>query len=173
MGQADWNPLNYSIDAAGIKDAYKYFKTVSSNVEKAGGDENMKFTGAAGIYKVVVNADFGVKSLTVTSTTSVWDIPNLYIVGTVNNWTPESALPFSPLGNGKFEYIGQLANGSAFKFLGQQAWDGLEWGNIHSEGNTGYLGIKGDNNNIKFDGGDNYFKIIVDLKVGKYTITQL
>ncbi|WP_081871776.1 SusE domain-containing protein [Chryseobacterium sp. FH1] len=173
LGQADWNPLNYSIDADGIKDAYKYFKTVSSNVEKAGGDENMKFTGAAGIYKVVVNADFGVKSLTVTPTTSVWDVPNLYIVGTINGWAADAALPFSPLGNGKFEYIGQLANGSAFKFLGQQAWDGLEWGNIHSEGNTGYLGIKGDNNNIKFDGGDNYFKITVDLKVGKYTITQL
>jgi hypothetical protein len=41
----------------------------------------MKFTGTAGIYHVVINADFGVKSLTATATAGVWDIPNLYLVG--------------------------------------------------------------------------------------------
>ena len=170
LGQADWNPLNYSIDAAGIKENYKYFKTVSSNIEKSSGDENMKFTGAAGIYKMVINVD--AKSLTVTpSSIPTWDVANLYIVGTVNNWTAETALPFSPLGNGKFEYIGQLADASEFKFIGQLSWGDLEWGNIAGAGNTGFLAPKGGN--IKYDGGNNFFRIIVDIKTGKYTVTQL
>ena len=173
LGQADWNPINYSIDAAGIRDAYKYFKTVSSNVEKATGDENMKFTGTAGIYKVVIDADFGVKSLTVTSTTASWDIPNLYLVGSLQGWTASTAEAFNSIGNGKFEMIRQIPDNAEFKFLGQQDWTGKEWGNIHTTGNTGFLGINGDNNNIKFNGGDNFYTITVDLKRGTYKLVKL
>lgn len=170
LGQADWNPLNYSIDAAGIKDSYRYFKTVSSNIEKSSGDENMKFTGTSGIYKMVVNVD--AKSLTVTpSSIPAWDIPNLYIVGTLNGWAADAALPLNPLGNGKFEYIGQLTDAAEFKFIGQLAWGDLEWGNISGAGHTGFLAPKGGN--IKYDGGNNFFRIIVDIKTGKYTVTKL
>lgn len=173
LGQADWNPINYSIDATGIRDNYKYFKTVSSNVEKANGDENMKFTGTAGIYKVVIDADFGVKSLTVTPTTASWDIPNLYLVGSLQGWNAAGAEVFNSIGNGKFEMIRQIPDNAEFKFLGQQDWTGKEWGNIHTAGNTGYLGINGDNNNIKFSGGDNFYTITVDLKRGTYKLVKL
>lgn len=172
LGQKDWNPLNYSIDDPRTNASSRYFKTVSSNVEY-GDNENMKFTGTAGIYKVVIDADFGVKSLTVTPSAGVWDIPNLYVVGTINGWDAGTAIQMSSIGNGKFEYIAQLSNGAQFKFLGQQSWTGKEWGNIHSGGNSGYLGPNGDNNNIEFDGGDNYYSIKVDLKNGTYSLTKL
>ncbi|TDX83121.1 SusE domain-containing protein [Epilithonimonas xixisoli] len=173
LGQADWNPINYSMDVAGIKDNYKYFKTVSSNIVKGGGDENMKLTGTAGIYKVVIDADFGVKSLTVTPTTASWDIPNLYLVGSLQGWSDSTAEAFSPIGNGKFEMIREIPDGAEFKFLGQQNWTGKEWGNIHAVGNTGFLGPNGDNNNIKFDGGGTFYTITVDLKMGTYTIKPI
>lgn len=62
LGQQNWNPLNYSIDLAGTKDSYRYFKQVSSNIIQDG-DENMKFTGTTGTYKITINAK--VQSLTI------------------------------------------------------------------------------------------------------------
>lgn len=55
LGQNDWNPLNYSIDQAGTREKYRYFKQVTSNVVFAD-EENMKFTGKTGTYKITINA---------------------------------------------------------------------------------------------------------------------
>lgn len=174
LGQQDWNPLNYSIDDSRTDAEKRYFKTVSSNVE-FGDHENMKFTGTAGIYHVVINADFGVKSLTATATAGVWDIPNLYLVGSLQGWNAGAAEQFNSLGNGKFEMIRQIPDNAEFKFLGQQDWSGKEWGNIGKDniGNTGYLGINDANGNIKFSGGDNFYTITVDLKMGTYKLVKL
>ncbi|WP_313598297.1 SusE domain-containing protein [Epilithonimonas vandammei] len=175
LGQQDWNPLNYSIDDTRTKAENRYFKTVSSNVE-FGNEENMKFTGTAGIYKIEINADLGKKSLTVTPTTALWDIPNLYLVGSIQTeaWTPASATPFQSKGNGVFESDPvMIPNGAEFKFIGQQSWGDLDYGNISSAGNTGYLGPKDHNGNIKFDGGGSYYTIKVDLKKGTYQLTKL
>jgi hypothetical protein len=174
LGQKDWNPLNYSIDLPATDADKRYFKTVSSNVE-FGNNENMKFTGTAGIYHIVIDADFGVKSLTVSSSEGVWDIPNLYLVGSLQNpsWQAGSAEPFNALGNGKFEMIREIPDGAEFKFLGQQDWTGKEWGNINSAGNTGFIGPNNHNGNIKFDGGGSFYTITVDLKMGTYTLTKL
>ena len=177
LGQQAWDPLNYSIDDTRTKAENRYFKTVSSNVE-FGNDENMKFTGAEGVYKIEINADLGVKSLTVTPTTAAWDIPNLYLVGSVQDtpWTPASALEFNTIGNGVYVLPAVLIpNTSEFKFLGQKSWDGKEWGNIGKDnaGNSGYIGPNGANGNIKFDGGGSYYEIRVDLKRGTYKLTKL
>ncbi len=172
LGQQSWTGINYSIDDPRTDAGNRYFKTVSSNVE-FGDHENMKFTGTAGIYKVVIDADFGVKSLTVTpSNITSWDIPNLYIVGSINDWTPANSTEFTPLGNGVFETYVQLPDNSEFKFIGQKSWGSLEWGNINknNDGNSGYLGPKDDNSNIKFSGGNTYYKITVNIKTGKYKI---
>ena len=173
LGQADWNPLNYSMHVPETNENSRYFMQVSSNVE-FDNNENMKFTGAAGIYKVVINANFGVKSLTVAPTESVWDIPTLYLVGSIasQEWNAGGADAFTSLGNGKFEITKVIPDNAEFKFLGQQDWSGKEWGNIRTQGNTGYLGINGDNNNIKFNGGGDNYKITVDLKLGTYTIVK-
>ncbi|MPT33236.1 MAG: SusF/SusE family outer membrane protein [Chryseobacterium sp.] len=173
LGQQSWTGINYSIDDPRTDAGNRYFKTVSSNIE-FGDHENMKFTGTAGIYKVVIDADFGVKSLTVTpSKITVWDVPNIYLVGSINGWDANNATPFSPLGNGKFETFAQLPDDAQFKFIGQQSWGELDWGNIHGEGNTGYLGPKDDNGNIKYAGGNNWYKITVDIKTGTYKIEPI
>lgn len=177
LGQTDWNGYNYSIDLPATDADKRYFKTVSPNVT-FGDHENMKFTGTAGIYKVEINADFGIKSLTVTPTTASWDIPNLYLVGSVQDtqWNPASALEFNTIGNGVYELPAVLIpNTSEFKFLGQKAWDGKEWGNIGKDnpGNSGYVGPNGANGNIKLDGGGFYYSIKVDLKKGTYKLTKL
>ncbi|SDF60752.1 SusE domain-containing protein [Epilithonimonas hungarica] len=174
LGQADWNPLNYSIDDPRTNASNRYFKTTSSNVE-FGDAENMKFTGVAGIYKIVIDADFSKKSITVTPTESVWDIPKLYLVGSIQGWQANVAEEFNSIGNGKFQMIRELPDGAQFKFLGQQDWTGKEWGNIHknNEGNSGFLGINDDNSNITFDGGGSFYTITVDLKMGTYTIVKI
>lgn len=173
LGQQDWNPLNYSMDTAGMNDTYKYFKTWSSNLAAAPA-ENIQFTGATGMYKVVIDADPAQKSITVSpSAINTWNPASLYMVGTINGWNAGGAIAMTNLGNGKFEHTIALPAGSQFKFLGQQSWGDLDWGNISADGNTGYLGPKGSNGNITFDGTGGNYKITVDVKLGVYKIQPL
>ncbi|ASW74080.1 hypothetical protein IQ37_12810 [Chryseobacterium piperi] len=173
LGQQAWSPLNYSLDATGMNNDYKYFKTWSPNLVAAP-SENIQFTGTTGMYKIAINADPAQKSIVVSpSSVNVWNPANLYIVGTVNGWDVANAIAMTNLGDGKFEYTTTLAAASEFKFLGQQSWGSLDWGNIESAGNTGYLGPKDSNGNIKFDGTGGNYKISVDLKLGVYKIQPL
>lgn len=172
LGQQDWNPINYSLNTDGIRDSYKFFKTWSSNLAKADNDENILFTGESGVYKIVIDQKSSVRSITVTPS-SLPSVPtNLYLVGSINGWDANNALAMTPVNDGVFEYVINIPNGAEFKFIGQQSWGDLEWANIHSAGNTGYLGPKGDNNNIKFDGGGNSYKITANIKKGIFTIVQ-
>jgi uncharacterized protein (UPF0333 family) len=173
LGQKGWSPDNYSLDAPGINADYQYFKTWSNNLIPAPA-ENIQFTGVTGIYKITIDAESTAKTLAVsTSPIALWNPANLYIVGTINGWNEGNAIPMTNLGNGKFEYTVALGAASEFKFLGQQSWGDLDWGNIEGDGNTGYLGPKGNNGNIKFDGTGGSYKITVDLKLGVYTINPL
>lgn len=173
LGQQNWNPLNYSMDVPAIRENYRYFKQVSSNIV-ADPDENMKFTGTTGIYKVEIDAATGVQKLEVTPSPLGYNYPNLYLVGSPNGWDAATAKAFTAKGDGLFEITTKLAADAEFKFIGQQAWGDLEWGNIlkDNHGNSGYLGPKGDNGNIKFagDGGD--YVITVNLKAGTYSIVK-
>ena len=174
LGQKDWNPINYSIDAAGIKAEYKYFKQVPSTIA-ADGEENMKFSGETGIYKLVINADKSVQSLNATlSTIPTFDIPQAYLVGNVAgvNWVAENAVEMTKKGPGVFEYTTTLGADSEFKFLGQKSFGALDWGNISTAGNSGFLGPKGDSDNIKFVGDGGSYKITVNIKAGIYTIVK-
>lgn len=172
LGQQDWGPTNYSLDAAGIKDAYKYFKTWSTNME-ASPDENIKFNGATGIYKIVIDADATKKSLTVTpSAIPTYNVSNLYVVGSINGWSADNAIPMAKVGEGVFEVVQSLPDGSEFKFIGQKSWGDLEWANITEAGNTGFLGPKGDNNNIKIDGGGASYKITANIKRGTFKVVK-
>lgn len=173
LGQQDWNPINYSLDVAGMNDSYKYFKTWSTNLTPSP-SENIQFTGATGMYKIVIDADATQKSINVSaSPITVWNPANLYIVGTVNGWNAGGAIPMTNLGNGKFEHTIALPAGSEFKFIGQLSWGDLDWGNIDGDSNTGYLAPKGSNGNIKFDGTGGSYKVSVDLKMGTYKIQPL
>lgn len=174
LGQQNWNPINYSIDLAGTRDNYRYFKQVSSNLVQDG-DENMKFTGTTGIYKITINAASGVQSLDVSaSSIPTFDYSKIYIVGTINGWDAATAPAMTKVSPGVYEYTVKLESASEFKFLGQNAWGDIEWGNIMKDntGNSGFLGPKGDNGNIKFAGDGSNYKITVNLKAGTYTIAK-
>ncbi|MHA6727404.1 SusE domain-containing protein [Chryseobacterium sp. A301] len=172
LAQKDWNPINYSIDLAGTKEGYRYFKQVSDNIVQDG-EENMKFTQETGIYKVEIDAATGVQSLTVeASPVAGFDFPEIYLVGSVNAWTAETALPMAKVSAGVYSIDITLADNEEFKFLGQKSWGDLEWANILKDnaGHSGFLGPKGDNGNVQFSGGGAEHTITVNLKAGTYTI---
>lgn len=175
LGQQDWNPINYSIDASGIKAAYKYFKQVPGTIT-ADGDENMKFSGTTGIYKMTIDATNGVQSLAIdASPITGFDFPEIYVVGNIagNNWSETNAVAMTTIGGGVYEFTTTLAADTEFKILGQRSWGDLDWGNISGNGDTGFLGPKGDNGNIKFTGDGTSHKITVNLKAGTYKIVKL
>ncbi len=174
LGQKDWDPLNYSIDASGTKESNRYFKSVSDNII-FGDNENMQFTGETGIYKIVIDAAEGKHTLTATaSAIPTYNFTEIYLVGNVggNDWSAANAIPMKKVAEGVFEYTTTIADGTEFKFLGQKDWGTLEWGNIMKDnnGNTGFLGPKGDNGNVKFNGGGKSYTISVNIKAGTYTI---
>lgn len=168
LGQQDWNPINYSLNAAGIKENYKYFNTWSSNLVPSG-DENMKFIGNSGLYKITI--DQNSRDITIVPSSTPVLPTNLYLVGSIQGWDAPTALPMNQVGDGIYEYTIAIPDGAAFKFLGQQGWSGMEWGNLSEEGNSGFLGPNGDNNNIKFDGGGSMYKITANIKMGTYKVT--
>jgi len=174
LGQMDWSPINYSIDDSGTDAGNRYFKQVTPNIV-FGDHENMKFTGETGIYKIVIDADKAVQSLKATaSPIPAFDIPQVYLVGNVAgvNWSAENAVAMTKTGAGVFEYTTTLPADSEFKFLGQKSFGTLDWGNITSAGNSGFLGPKGDNDNIKFVGDGGSYKITVNIKAGTYKIVK-
>lgn len=173
LGQQAWTGVNYSLDVTGMNAGNKYFKTWSTNLLPAT-PENIQFNGVSGMYKILIDADATQKTIAVSaSPVATWNPANLYLVGTVNGWNSATAIPMTNLGGGKFEYTVALPAASEFKFLGQQSWGDLDWGNISADGNTGYLGPKGSSGNIKFDGTGGNYKISVDIKLGSYKIQPL
>lgn len=176
LGQQGWDGTNYSINSDGIRDNYKYFKQASSNIAKADGDdENMKFSGTTGIYKVTIDATSEIKSITaVASPISEYDFAEVYLVGNIagNGWDATNAISMTKVSNGVYEFVSTLASNTEFKIIGQKSWGSLEWGNISSTGNSGFLAPKGDNGNIKFVGDGSSYKITVNLKGGIYTIKK-
>lgn len=171
LGQQAWGPTNYSIDAPGTDAASRYFKQTSTNII-FGDNENMKFTDPEGIYMLEIDADGTKQSLKATPSPLGYKYDNLYLVGSMNGWSDTNAMPMTKVSEGVFEITTAVATDAEFKFLGQKSWDGaLEWGHIlkDNNGNSGFLGPKGDNSNIVYKGaGGN--KITVNLKAGTYTI---
>jgi hypothetical protein len=163
-------------------DGYDYnfgkFATISDNIEAAGDDAgNFKFTGETGWYKV--EADFVSSTLTISThvvgaATYGFDYDNLYLVGDYNaadpTWDADNAVAFNKVSEGVYSIEKALKDGAQFKFIGQQSWGDLDWGNIQENGNTGILGPKTANGNITFDGGDAEYTITVDLNAGTFTI---
>ena len=154
---------------------------VPTNVSAAGdADKNFMFTGTTGWYKI--EADYLSSTLTIAehtvgSTTYTYDYANLYIVGdygTDGVWDANNAVAFTKVSEGLFTIEKQIKDGAMFKFIGQQSWGDLDWGNIGGDGNSGMLGPKeSGSGNITFDGGDKTYKIEVNIKEGTYSLTEI
>ncbi len=161
---------------------FNSFAVLPDNVDDAGNDDdnNFKFTGATGWYKI--EADYLTSTLTIAehtvgSETYTYDYDNLYIVGDYNDadpfWDAGNAVAMTKVSEGLFTIEKQLKDGAMFKFLGQQSWGDLDWGNIGGDGNIGTLGPKEFNGNITFDGGDKTYEIKVNIKEGTYGLTEI
>ncbi|MBN2598252.1 MAG: SusF/SusE family outer membrane protein [Marinifilaceae bacterium] len=162
-------------------DGYDYnfakFATRSENIEAAGDDAgNFKFTGETGWY--AVTADFTNSNLTIApyenGSVYTYDYPNIYLVGAYNTtdpeWNPGASPEMTRKSEGVYTLEVTLKDGANFKFINQQNWDGLDWADADSDGNSGILAPKGKNNNIAFDGADKAYTITLDLNKGIYTI---
>ncbi|WHF51693.1 SusE domain-containing protein [Chryseobacterium gotjawalense] len=177
LGQLAWDGKNYALNTAGTKADNQYFKQWSDVFAKPDGDEeNIKFTGASGVYKITINATQGVQTIEAKpSPIAAFDFPEIYLVGNIagNGWNEANAVPMTTIGDGVYEFTSTLAADTEFKILGQKSWGNLDWGNISGDGNTGFVGPKGDNGNIKFVGDGSSYKITVNLKGGIYKIIKL
>ncbi|MCZ4694736.1 SusF/SusE family outer membrane protein [Ancylomarina euxinus] len=161
-------------------DGYDYnfgkFATVSDNIEAAADDAgNFKFTGETGWY--AVTADFVNSNLTIAAYESyVGDYPNIYLVGDYNAtdpaWSPGTSPEMTRKSEGVYSIEVTLKDGANFKFINQQNWDGLDWADADSDGNTGIIAPKGKNNNIAFDGADKTYIVTLDLNKGIYTVEE-
>ena len=101
-----------------------------------------------------IDAAQGVQSIKAEpSPVFVYDLPELYLVGSINGWSESNPLVMTKVSAGVYEWTGALPDGAEFKFLGQKSWGELDWGNMGANGNTSYLAPKDANSNIKFDGG--------------------
>ncbi|WP_461633199.1 SusF/SusE family outer membrane protein [Labilibaculum euxinus] len=162
-------------------DGYDYnfakFATRSENIEAAGDDDgNFKFTGETGWY--AVTADFTNSNLTIApyenGSVYTYDYPNIYLVGAYNTtdpeWNPGASTEMTRKSEGVYTLEVTLKDGANFKFINQQNWDGLDWADADSNGNSGVLAPKGKNTNIAFDGGDKAYTITLDLNKGIYKI---
>ena len=177
LGQLAWDGKNYALNSPSTKASNQYFNQWSDNLTPpTDDDENIKFTGATGIYKITINAAQGVQTIDVKpSAIPAFDFPEIYLVGNIagNGWSPENGVAMTTVGDGVYEYTTKLAGDTEFKIIGQKSWGDLDWGNISGDGNTGFVGPKGDNGNIKFAGDGGSYKITVNLKAGIYTIVKL
>ncbi len=155
--------------------------TYSSNVSAAGDNmKNFVFTGTSGWYKIEANyltSMLTIEEYVFGAETYTYDYDNLYIVGdydpSVSAWDANNAVAFTKESEGIFTIQATLKDGAAFKFIGQQSWGDLDWGNLGGDGNTGTIGPKGYNGNIQYDGGEKLFEITVNLKQGTYVIEEI
>ncbi|MGQ1784379.1 SusF/SusE family outer membrane protein [Saccharicrinis sp. GN24d3] len=165
-------------ESGGFDYNFGKFATVSDNIVAAGDEAgNFKFTGETGWY--AVTADFVNSNLTIApyvegSETYTFDYPNVYLVGDYNAtdpaWSPESGPALTRENEGVYTIETVIKDGALLKFVGQQSWGDLDWGNLGGDGNTGVIGPKGTNGNIQFDGGDAAYTITLDLNKGTYMI---
>ena len=176
LGQLAWDGKNYALNTPGTKADNQYFKQWSDVFAKPDGDdENIKFVGATGVYKVTINATLGVQTIEAKpSAIPTFEFPEIYLVGNIagNGWSPENGVAMNTVGDGVYEFTSTLAGDTEFKIIGQKSWGDLDWGNISEDGNSGFVGPKGDNGNIKFAGDGSSYKITVNLKAGTYKIIK-
>ncbi len=173
--------FNFSDKQATDGNAYNFgtLATTSNNIEKADDEAgNFKFTGETGWYKV--SADFVNSKLEISTyengSVFVGDYTNIYFVGDYNTtdgaWSPGTSPELTRTSEGVYTIDVVLKDGAQFKFISQQDWDGLDWADASSDGNSSIVAPKGANNNIKFDGGDKTYVVTLDLNSGTYTVVE-
>ena len=97
------------------------------------------------------------------------EFTELFLVGSLTNWTPSEALPMTRLGFNEFEITVDLPAGAEFKFLPQNTgWDG-DFGK--DPANEGVLIQEGEQNLGGYAAGK--YKVYVNLNTFTYTVTEV
>lgn len=127
----------------------------------ADGDSNFLFTGATGIYKMIVSIND--KTISVEPE----DEPELYIIGEDQGWNLANAYKLTWLGGGKYEGTTNFTNNATFRFFDKPDWP-------NGFGNYPYFGDDGEvspllenandgDTNFRFVGTTGTFTVTVDL----------
>jgi hypothetical protein len=97
------------------------------------------------------------------------EFTELFLVGSLTNWTPAEALPMTRLGFNEFEITVDLPAGAEFKFLPQNTgWDG-DFGK--DPNNAGVLIQDGEQNLSGYAAGK--YKVYVNLNTFTFTVTEV
>lgn len=114
----------------------------SKLIVDGGGAKNVKWTGAAGLVRVIFDGS-DVKNLTYNLSPAT----EMRIVGNgmagVPEWDPANSPKMTYLGNGKWELSLNLVGGKEIKFLAGNAWGAFDYedagnGKIRYDGNTNF-----------------------------------
>lgn len=152
--QADWNPVSYN---------YPYFTTVSNLFVNANdGDQNFKFVGTTGYFKVTVNLN--------TKTVAMESVPEpkMYMTGAAVggwNWTTDY-VQMTWKANGIFQATTDFINNEAFRFFAQADWGPTSYNYPYFDGGsvTALLVNANDGDkNFRFVGTTGNFKITLNM----------
>ena len=125
-----------SPDWAADQFRWSYFNggTVDSELaDGADGDSNFLFTGATGIYKMIVSIND--KTISVESSAE----PTLYIIGEDQGWNLANAFKLTWLGGGKYEGTTNFSTNATFRLFDKPDWP-------NGFGNYPYFGEEGEVN---------------------------
>jgi len=174
MTRLDVNIFEITVDLA-ADDEFKFLPTNTGwdgdwgrDPENEGtlivdGEENIKGL-EAGKYKITV--DLNTFTYTVAQITAP---ENLFIVGSITNWTPEEALEMNLVAEGVYNLVINLNDSDEFKFLPTNTgWDG-DWGN--NPETPGTLIQDGEDNLKGYAAGT--YMVQVDFNLLTFTLTPL
>jgi len=177
-------PVNYTIEAAITGTDFEPLTSFGSTT-----DTSYSFThDALNTYVLnmgllaneVGNIDIRIKSVVETTSGTIERLSQviqisvtpygynaLYLVGSLTNWSPAEALPFTKTDLNKFELIVDLPDGAAFKFIPTNtSWDGALKEDPNSPGTL--IDEPGDPNISGYAAGEYIIK--VDLNTFTFTI---
>ncbi len=136
------------------------FSTIPSElVSGEDSDNNFIFTGADGVYKMIVNLN------TNTITLEQGELPTLYVIGDGQSWDLQQAASLTFLGGGKFEGTAVLQQDGHFRFFESPDWGATQYGYAYFEGGVPaeFTAANDNDDNFRFTGATATYNINVSL----------
>ena len=130
---------------------------------------NANFPGpaATGIYKITVYFQSGKFTVTAVSKYGLLYVPGDY--QSAPNWTPATAPTLgSPKNDGNYDGYINITTTGGFKFTSEPDWNGTNYGDTASNGESGILG--GNNNNLNVPAAG-YYHISANTKTNTWSAT--
>lgn len=151
---------------------YPYFisegYTIGPNFEDAqDGDNNFRFVGNPGLYKIIVN---GV-DLTITATEVVGNA-RIVVPGNHQGWTPATAPQLEASSPTTTDYEGYVWLDGGHKFVGPDANGNFDWGNTDWGDDGSFSGLLLEDGETDCTASAGYYYIQVDTDALTYSETE-